>query len=80
MVILGATDRSKIRECPVTEKQGGRDEGETREARKGKQGKTRRWVSMGRWGDSGEIQGRSIDLGGSVFRSVGGGKRVEGQG
>ena len=26
---------------------------------------------MGRRGDSGEIQGRSIDLGGSVFRSVG---------
>ena len=68
----------------MTEKQGCGDEGETREAREGKQGKTRRWVSMGRWGDPGEIQGRSIDLGGSVFRSVGGsigkGTRREGVG
>ena len=55
----------------MTEKQGCGDEGETKEAREGKLGKTRRWVSMGKWGDSGEIQGRSIDLGGSVFRSVG---------
>ena len=37
-----------------------------------KQGETRRQVSVRRRGDSGEIQGRSIDLGGSVFRSVGG--------
>ena len=35
---------------------------------------------MGRRGDPGEIQGRSIDLGNSVFRSVGRGGRVEGQG
>ena len=37
-----------------------------------KQGKTWRWVSVGRRGDPGEIQGRSIDLRGSVFRGVGG--------
>ena len=79
MVIQGIKDRSKIRCREVTEKQGCRDEGETREAREGKQGKTRRWVSVRRGGDPGEIQGRSIDLGGSVFRSVGGsiGKRDE---
>ena len=41
---------------------------------------TRRWVSVGQRGDPGEIQRRSIDLGGSVFRSVGRGTRVEGQG
>ena len=46
--------------------------GETREAREGKQGRTRRWVSVRRRGDPGEIQGRSIDLGVLVFRSVGG--------
>ena len=55
----------------MTEKQGCRDEGETREAREGKQGKTQRRVSVRQRGDPGEIQGRSIDLGGSVFRSVG---------
>ena len=49
----------------MTEKQGCGDEGETREAREGKLGKTRRWVSVGRRGDPGKIQGRSIDLGGS---------------
>ena len=68
----------------MTEKQGCGDAGETREAREGKQGKTQRWVSVGRRGDPGEIQGRSIDLGGSVFRSVGGsigkGSRREGAG
>ena len=36
------------------------------------------------WGrsreDLGKIQGRSMDLGGSVFRSVGSGRRVERQG
>ena len=68
----------------MTEKQGCGDEGETREAREGKQGKTQRWVSVGRWGDPGEIQERSIDPGGSVFRSVGGsigkGTRREGVG
>ena len=63
----------------VTEKQGDGEEGETREAREGKQGKTRRRVSVGRRGDPGEIQGRSIDLGGSEFRSVRRGRRVEGQ-
>ena len=42
--------------------------------KQGKQekGRTRRWVSVRRRGDPGEIQGRSIDLWGSVFRSVGG--------
>ena len=44
-------------------------EGETRE---GKQRRTRRRVSVRRRGDPGEIQGRSIDLRGSVFRGVGG--------
>ena len=68
----------------MTEKQGCGDEGETREAREGKQGKTRRWVAMRRRGDPGEIQGRSIDLRSSVFRGVGGsmgkGARREGVG
>ena len=49
-----------------------------------KQGKTRRWVSVRRRGDPGEIQGRSIDLRSSVFRGVGGsmgkGTRREGVG
>ena len=72
MVTRGIKDRSVIRENEVTRKRGCGDEGETREAREGKQGKIRRWVSVGRRGDPGEIQGRSIDLGGSVFRSVGG--------
>ena len=36
-------------------KQGCGDEGETREAREGKQGKTRRWVSVGRREDPGKI-------------------------
>ena len=62
----------------MTVKQG--CEGETREAREGKQGKTRRWVSVRRGGDPGEIQGRSIDLRGSVFRGVGGSSRREGAG
>ena len=62
MVIQGIKDRSKIRESEVIRKQGCRDEGETREAKEGKQGKARRWVSVGRRGDPGEIQGRSIDL------------------
>ena len=77
MVIQGIKDRSEIREGKVIRKKGCRDEGETR---KGNQGKTRRRVSMGRREDLGEIQGRSIDLGGLVFRSVGSGRRVEGQG
>ena len=72
MVIQGIKDRSEIREDEVTRKQGCGDEGEIREAREGKQGKSQRWVSVGGRGDPGEIQGRSIDLGGSVFRSVGG--------
>ena len=84
MVIQGIKDRSKIRCREVTEKQGCGDEGETRESREGKQGKIQRRVSVGRRGDPGEIQGRSIDLGGSVFRSVGGsigkGTRREGAG
>ena len=66
MVIQGIKDRS------VTRKQGCGDEGETGEAGEEKQRRTRRWVSVGRWGDPGEIQGRSIDPGGSVFRGVGG--------
>ena len=68
----------------MTEKQRCGDEGETREEKEGKQGKTQRWVSVGRRGDPGEIQGRSIDLRGSVFRGVGGstgeGTRREGVG
>ena len=68
----------------MTEKQGCGDEGEVREAKEEKQGKTQRWVSVGRRGDPGEIQGRSIDLRGSVFRGVGGsigkGTRREGTG
>ena len=46
VVVQGIKDRSEIRKHKVTEKQGFGDEGETREAREGKQGKTRRWVSM----------------------------------
>ena len=72
MVVQGIKDRSEIRKHGVTEKQGCGDESETREAREGKRGKTRRWVSVGRWGDPGEIQGRSIDPGSSVFMGVGG--------
>ena len=68
----------------MTKKQGCGEEGETREAKEGKQEETRRWVSMGRRGDPGEIQGRSIDLRSSVFRGVGGGvgrgTRREGRG
>ena len=75
MVIQGIKGRSKIREGEVIRKQGCGDEGETR---KGNQGKTRRWVSVGRREDLGKIQGRSIDLGSSVFRSVESGRRVEG--
>ena len=58
----------------MSRKQGCGDESETREAREGKQGETRRRVSVRRRGDPGEIQGRSIDLRGSVFRGVGGNK------
>ena len=61
MVVQGIKDRSEIRKHGVTEKHGCGDESETREAREGKQGTTWRWVSVGRWGDPGEIQGRSID-------------------
>ena len=64
----------------MTKKQGCGDEGETREAREGKQGKTWRWVSVGRREDLGKIQGRSIDLRSSVFRGVGGGMRRDGAG
>ena len=39
----------------MTEKQGCGDEGETREAREGKQGETRRWVSVRQRGDPGKI-------------------------
>ena len=46
MMIQGINDRSKIRKHKVTEKQGCGEEGETREAREGKRGKTRRWVSV----------------------------------
>ena len=55
MVIQGIKDRSEIRRYKVTEKQGCGDEGETREAREGKQGKTWRQVSVGRRGDPGKI-------------------------
>ena len=47
MVVQGIKDRSKIRKHKVTEKQGCGDEGETGEARKGNQGRTWRWVSVG---------------------------------
>ena len=63
----------------MTGKQGCGDEGETREAREGKQGETRRRVSARRRGDPGEIQGRSIDLRSSVFRGVGGSMGREGK-
>ena len=56
------------------------DEGETehrpsssstrKETRIRRYQRTRRWVSMGRRGDPGEIQGGSIDLRSSVFRGV----------
>ena len=58
----------------MSRKQGCGDESETREAREGKQGETWRRVSVRQRGDPGEIQGRSIDLRGSVFRGVGGNK------
>ena len=64
----------------MTEKQGCGHEGETREAREGKQGVTQRRVSVRQRGDPGEIQGRSIDLRSSVFRGVGGSTRREGAG
>ena len=67
MVVQGIKDRSEIRECMVTRKQGYGDEGETR---KEDLGRIRRWVSMGGRGDLGKIQGRSIDLWGLVFRGV----------
>ena len=54
MVIQGIKDRSEIREGKVIRKQGRGDEGETREARERKQGKTRRWVSVGVGGRSRE--------------------------
>ena len=46
----------------MTEKQGCGDEGETREAREGKQGETRRWVSVRRREDPGKIH-RSKEFG-----------------
>ena len=55
MVIQGIKDRSEIRESEVIRKQGCGDEGETREAKEGKQGKAWRWVSMGKRGDLGKI-------------------------
>ena len=64
MVVQGVKDRSRIWEDKVTRKQGCGDEGETREAREGKQGKTRRWVSMG-------VEGRSREDPGEIHRSVG---------
>ena len=74
-MIQGIKDRSEIREGKVIRKQGCGDEGETR---KGNQGKTQRRVSVGQREDLGKIQGRSIDLGGLVFRSVRSERRVEG--
>ena len=50
-----------------------------KQEKQGKQGETRRRVSVRRRGDPGEIQGRSKDLRGSVFRGVGGGQE-RGQG
>ena len=46
-MIQGIKDRSMIRRHKATEKQECRDEGETKEAREGNQGKTWRWVSVG---------------------------------
>ena len=57
-MIQGIKDRSEIREGKVIKKQGCRDEGETR---KGNQGKTQRWVSMGRREDLGKIQGVMVE-------------------
>ena len=68
MVVQGIKDRSEIREHMVTRKQGDGEESETRER---EQRKTRRWVSVEERGDLGKIQGRSLDLGNAVFRSVG---------
>ena len=52
MVVQGIKDRSEIRGTIVTRKWGCGDECETGEET---QGSTRRWVSMGEWGDPGEI-------------------------
>ena len=64
MEIQGIKDRRRIRSHMVTRKQGCREEGETREAREGKQGKTQRWVSMG-------VGGRSREDPGEIHRSQG---------
>ena len=69
MVVQEIKDRSKIRKHKVIEKQGGGDECDARE---GNLGRTQGWAFMGVGEDLGKIQERSIDLGGSVFWSVGG--------
>ena len=75
MVVQGIKDRSKIREHMVIRKQGCREKGESRE---GKLGKDLEMGVRGKKRRSGKIQGRSIDLQGLVFRSVGEGGDREG--
>ena len=67
MVVQGIKDRSKIRKRKVIEKQGGGDECD---ARGGNLGRTWGWAFVGVGEDLGKIQGRSIDIGGSVFWSI----------
>ena len=67
MVVQEIKDRSEIRDNEVIGKQGFGDEDETR---KGELRKIWRWVSVGGREDLGKIQGRSIDLWSSVFRSI----------
>ena len=61
MVVQGIKDRSEIRRHEVSEKQGCGGEGETREARKGKQGKNSetgvREIKERSRGDPGKIHG-----------------------
>ena len=61
MEIQRVKDRSEIRECMVTKKQGARDEYETGEE---KQGSSRRWVSVG-------VRERSREDPGEIHRSMG---------
>ena len=82
MVVQGINDRSKIREHIVIEKQGFRDEGETRE---GKPGEDPEMGVHGKRRRSGEDPGKiHRSVWGSVFRSVSGEgnkrTRMEGQG
>ena len=67
MVVQGIKDRSKIRNHMVTEKQGNRDESETRGTREGNQGKTKEDPEMGVYGK----KGRSREDPGKIHRSRG---------